>query len=202
MRSRASASQCTTPYVLVYYPLSLNRPPPHPSPRCPSALRRSDGGYEPAYKLADGRLERVGRVHVAARKPPHPQLHPHLHPTDQTAPQPGPADPQSPGPRAEQQAQEEDRLSDGRTLTTAAVEVTAMDGAPAARTDESARRSGSGGDGRGGGGGSSGGHSGAACLTHSAAIVIIGDELLSGKVSRLPGRAPGSYYISLTPLPA
>ncbi|GIL79130.1 hypothetical protein Vretifemale_8518 [Volvox reticuliferus] len=160
-----------------------------------SALRRADGSYEPAYKLADGRLERVGRVHLAAPKAgvrPHPTHH-HVQGQGQGQEERHPH-PQAPNHLQAQQQQQNGLLPDGAgDGSTERGRARALGDGGSGRSGDDGSNGGSvaaPGSGCDGGGGAAGTHThaDAACLTHSAAIVIIGDELLSGKVEDVNAR--------------
>ncbi|GIL61337.1 hypothetical protein Vafri_15809 [Volvox africanus] len=164
-----------------------------------SALRRSDGTYEPAYKLADGRLERVGRVHLAASKGAVRPHHTHAQPQGQGQGQGQEEHPPRFNPQTtthllplppNQQQQQEGSQTDGRSDGSAAGgRAGALGGSGSGRTDGGGSDGMvAGGSSRGGGGADTRTHADAACLTHSAAIVIIGDELLSGKVEDVNAR--------------
>ncbi|KXZ50142.1 hypothetical protein GPECTOR_17g778 [Gonium pectorale] len=149
-----------------------------------SSLRRPDGGYEPAYALADGRQERSGRLHAAQPKSPAPLQH-HNHS------QGGHVDKGS-------HATALDRLSSGgrgrgdgavASGTAAAVADGAGDGEEVPGADgEDGRAADRRPAGPRSGGGSPLPGPGGSELTKSAAIVIIGDELLSGKVEDVNAR--------------
>ncbi|KAG2492852.1 hypothetical protein HYH03_009006 [Edaphochlamys debaryana] len=192
-----------------------------------SSLLRPDGAFEPAYHLADGRLERMGRLHPApAPHHPHPHPHPHLHPKPGHGSQGphgqgqgqrhGPEQRGGSGPLAGPGKPAEDRAAGGaagRGRGGAAAGAGAAEAGSGAEGDGEAEAGAGaesdiapegedsafgGAPGRGPGGlsgsrqrttgaGSTGGAL-VSELTRSAAIVIVGDELLSGKVEDVNAR--------------
>ncbi|EFJ40692.1 hypothetical protein VOLCADRAFT_99481 [Volvox carteri f. nagariensis] len=154
-----------------------------------SALRSSDGSYEPAYKLADGRLERVGRVHPATHKQAATR-HSHLHPRTPLASSkcPGAVPGQEDSTHPQKAQIEGQQQTDGLGEEGTEEEGDARRGGGGAGGDGAAREAGSSLATSGGGGAAGGGGGGGGGLTHSAAIVIIGDELLSGKVEDVNAR--------------
>ncbi|KAG2443340.1 hypothetical protein HYH02_009404 [Chlamydomonas schloesseri] len=154
-----------------------------------NSLRRPDGSYEPAYHLADGRLERVGRVHAAPAKAPAAAMVQAAHGVHAAHPNQGQGQGQGQGQAADSSSGAsaggaEAPLSGGPEGGAAmpvhhdSGEVGAGKGAGVAADTPAAAAARSGG----------GAQEAVSELTRSAAIVVVGDELLSGKVDDVNAR--------------
>ncbi|PNW74277.1 hypothetical protein CHLRE_13g592500v5 [Chlamydomonas reinhardtii] len=146
-----------------------------------NTLRRPDGSYEPAYHLADGRLERVGRVHAAPAKAPAAAMVQAAHDAHAAQPQPGQAAGSggSAGGAASACGASQGGVAVPVHHDSGEVGAVQANGeAPAAAPAPAPAPARSGG----------GAPEAVSELTRSAAIVVVGDELLSGKVDDVNAR--------------